>query len=493
MTKQITFHLETITPMFLAGEDQAVFEFRPPSFKGLLRFWWRAYFWGKQPSNISPKELEKAEGKIFGTTSNNGRKSRVSLRIKAPRTEGTRKPFPKHLLKNGSGGFSSNILEYLAYGTYGGRGNQFIRDYLPPNITFELILSLPDTEDFKEQERQIVMSVYLLATCGGIGSKARNGFGNIRIRSITETRNHGKEEREYAREFSLGFPSHEFFQEHVKNGTSPDEVPEFTALSRQMRIFRLKQDTYRNWDDCLAALGEIYRAAKSRLDKPLKCEKRQYIAAPITIQKRVGGRWKTYDSSFLERRAKPYFLRVVQNGEHDYQGYILYLPSHYCPKIEHNGKANPLGMRIQTTDYLRPTNMGFGVSHTLPIIVAGLMAEPGSMLIVENPESHLHPAAQSKIAQFLARIAACGVQVVIETHSDHVLNGIRLATYYGKISPDDIILHSFESTVEDGAMQIKVTCPQIDRDGRIDYWPNGFFDEWEKSLGTLLMPRGEED
>ena len=344
MTKQITFHLETITPMFLAGEDQSAFEFRPPSFKGLLRFWWRAYFWGQQTSNISSKELEEKEGNIFGTTSKNGRKSRISLRINPPQIKGTRNPFPKHLLKpSGGSSFPVNILEYLAYGTHAyqrGRGNEFIRDYLPPNTAFELILSLPDTEDFKEQERQIVMSVYLLATCGGIGSKAHNGFGNIHIRSVTERHRREERERAYPMEFPLSFPAGEFFQQHVTNGTSSDTVPDFTALSRQMQIFRLKQDSYRSWDDCLAALGEIYRSGKSRLDKPLKCDKRQYIAAPITIQQRVGGRWKIYDSSFLERRAKPYFLRVAQNSEHDYQGYIVYLPSRYCPGIEHNGKPD---------------------------------------------------------------------------------------------------------------------------------------------------------
>lgn len=342
--KQITFHLETITPMFLAGEDQSAFEFRPPSFKGLLRFWWRAYYWGMNDSNLSSKTLEEKEGEIFGTTSNNGRKSRVSIRVKAPNVEATRKPFPKHLLKSGSAsGFPTNILEYLAYGTHAyqrGRGNQFIRDYLPPGTAFDLILSLPDSETFKTQEEQIVTSVYLLATCGGVGSKARNGFGNIRITGVTEKRSGSSKEPAYAMEYPLDFPPTEFFDHHVTNGTSADAVPEFTAFSRQMEIFRLRKESYGTWDDCLAALGEIYRACKGRLDEPLRCDKRQYIAAPITIQQRVGGRWKTYDSSFLERRAKPYFLRVVRRGEHDYQGYIMYLPSRYCPEIEHNGRPN---------------------------------------------------------------------------------------------------------------------------------------------------------
>lgn len=71
--------------------------------------------------------------------------------------------------------------------------------------------------------------------------------------------------------------------------------------------------------------------------------------------------------------------------------------------------------------------MGFGVSYSLPIVLAGLFAPAGSLLLVENPEAHLHPAGQSQMGTFLAVIAGAGVQVIVETHSDHVLNGVRRA------------------------------------------------------------------
>ncbi len=150
-----------------------------------------------------------------------------------------------------------------------------------------------------------------------------------------------------------------------------------------------------------------------------------------------------------------------------------------------------LGMRVQTTDYLRPTNMGFGVSYTLPIVVAGLMAEPGTMLIVENPESHLHPAAQSKIAQFLARIAACGVQVVIETHSDHILNGIRIAVKQQKLqgydpktanSDVEILFFRQDNTTKTAVIE----RPQVYPDGGISEWPKVFFDQLEQDLEELI-------
>ncbi len=73
---------------------------------------------------------------------------------------------------------------------------------------------------------------------------------------------------------------------------------------------------------------------------------------------------------------------------------------------------------------------------------------------------------------------------MVETHSDHVLNGIRVAVHNGKFRPDDVQLHYFQRRKEDG--QSQVISPRIDRDGRIDKWPDGFFDEWDKNLEALL-------
>lgn len=137
----------------------------------------------------------------------------------------------------------------------------------------------------------------------------------------------------------------------------------------------------------------------------------------------------------------------------------------------------------------RATNVGFGITYTLPIIVAVLASEPGTMILIENPEAHLHPKGQAKMGELLALAASCGVQVVIETHSDHVLNGIRLAVHGGKLDHKDVQLHYFQRYEKQGQVFTEVVSPRIDRNGRIDEWPDGFFDEWEKSLITLLKPR----
>lgn len=132
--------------------------------------------------------------------------------------------------------------------------------------------------------------------------------------------------------------------------------------------------------------------------------------------------------------------------------------------------------------YYRPTNVGFGLTYALPVFVAALAAKPGALLIVENPEAHLHPKGQALMGRFLSRAAACGVQVIVETHSDHVLNGIRLAVKKQEISPARVQINFFERD-ESG---VRVHTPRIDQDGHIDEWPEDFFDEWEKNLVELL-------
>lgn len=139
----------------------------------------------------------------------------------------------------------------------------------------------------------------------------------------------------------------------------------------------------------------------------------------------------------------------------------------------------------------RATNVGFGISYTLPIIVAALASTPGTIILIENPEAHLHPKGQVKMGQLLALAASGGVQVVIETHSDHVLNGIRLAVHGGKLDPKDVQLHYFQRQNKEEQAVTEVISPKIDRNGRIDRWPDGFFDEWDNSLEILLAPAVE--
>lgn len=131
----------------------------------------------------------------------------------------------------------------------------------------------------------------------------------------------------------------------------------------------------------------------------------------------------------------------------------------------------------------RATNVGFGLSYSLPIVVACLSAQPGDLLLIENPEAHLHPEGQLAMGDLIARAAASGIQVIVESHSDHVLNGIRLAVKKQILSPEQVAFRFFRRN-ETGAAAIE--SPTITPDGMLSDWPNGFFTQWDDVLTQLL-------
>ena len=132
----------------------------------------------------------------------------------------------------------------------------------------------------------------------------------------------------------------------------------------------------------------------------------------------------------------------------------------------------------------RATNVGFGLSYALPVILA-LLSEPGTLCLIENPEAHLHPRGQTKLAELAARASKAGVQVIAETHSDHFMDGVRIAVRDDLIKPENTAFHYFERK----GNQTVVTSPEIDSDGRLSSWPIGFFDQHDENLARLLAPK----
>ncbi len=138
------------------------------------------------------------------------------------------------------------------------------------------------------------------------------------------------------------------------------------------------------------------------------------------------------------------------------------------------------------TNSYRSTNVGFGITYTLPILLALLASRKDALVLLENPEAHLHPQGQFKLGELMARAASCGIQVIVESHSDHILNGIRVAVRQKIIAPDKVRLYYLSRPTDTDQLSSKVDSPCVDEDGRIDEWPEGFFDEWEKGLEQLF-------
>lgn len=148
-------------------------------------------------------------------------------------------------------------------------------------------------------------------------------------------------------------------------------------------------------------------------------------------------------------------------------------------------------LRFQESDALsepvRPANMGFGITYALPIVVAGLLSQPGALFLVENPEAHLHPRGQSRMGRFLGRLAGSGVQVITETHSDHVVNGARLAVAVDRtIRPEQASILFMGHGADDGP---ELTEIGVSAAGNLSAWPDGFFDQIEEDLGGLAVAR----
>lgn len=132
-----------------------------------------------------------------------------------------------------------------------------------------------------------------------------------------------------------------------------------------------------------------------------------------------------------------------------------------------------------------PTNTGFGISYCLPIIVTCLLAEKGRFVVIENPEAHLHPSAQSKIGYFLGIMANAGLNIIIETHSDHIINGIQIAVAKKKINHNGVLINYFEKDEE----QPKINTISINEKGSLSHWPKGFFDQTQIDFSELIKLR----
>lgn len=93
--------------------------------------------------------------------------------------------------------------------------------------------------------------------------------------------------------------------------------------------------------------------------------------------------------------------------------------------------------------YCRPVNVGSGISYLISIIIICLGSEKDSIIIIENPEIHLHPKAQSRLCDFLYFISKAKRQIFVETHSDHIFNGLRAGVATSQVNRDDISVNFF--------------------------------------------------
>lgn len=128
-------------------------------------------------------------------------------------------------------------------------------------------------------------------------------------------------------------------------------------------------------------------------------------------------------------------------------------------------------------------DIGFGVSQVLPVVTLLLMAPEGSIILIEQPELHLHPLAQAELGDlFLEVTQNRGVQLIVETHSEHLLRRLQRRTAERQITPDKLRLY-FSSIVGDESQMMHV---DIDLFGQIRNWPENFFGDLSGDLDKMM-------
>ncbi|WP_409342860.1 AAA family ATPase [Paenibacillus sp. MBLB4367] len=206
-----------------------------------------------------------------------------------------------------------------------------------------------------------------------------------------------------------------------------------------------------------------------------------------------------YHSIYLADTMKTLVHDALRQNEsstkfsHQVESWMQFLFPHLKFQYETVNDLNKLTMKFSNaaadTRYCSPPNTGFGISYTLPIVTAGLKLSTGTnpVLIVENPEAHLHPMGQSRIGRYLALLSLAGVQVIVETHSEHVINGIRIFMARSGRAKDLGI--QYFSQDDEG---IRIELLELKENGELTDWPVGFFDQEQNDLKELMFLKREK-
>lgn len=141
--------------------------------------------------------------------------------------------------------------------------------------------------------------------------------------------------------------------------------------------------------------------------------------------------------------------------------------------------------RNQDMGYVTLNNVGFGLSYVLPIILTCLNSVEDSFIIIENPEAHLHPKGQSLMGKFLAQVSSANRQIIVETHSEHIINGMRLYYLENKIPPEKLAINFFSVTEN----QTRVSKISLNEKMEMMDWPEDFFDQQEIDLREMRRVR----
>jgi hypothetical protein len=139
----------------------------------------------------------------------------------------------------------------------------------------------------------------------------------------------------------------------------------------------------------------------------------------------------------------------------------------------------------KSSNWASLADVGFGVSQLLPIIVADLQLDDNSTLIMAQPETHLHPSIQAELGTYLVKqVNQLEKQYIIETHSEYLINRLRLSIVKGEIEPEDVVVYYFENTAKEGSIAHRI---EFTKHGQILNAPQGFFDTYMMDTMNIAL------
>lgn len=289
-----------VTPMFIGDANQEATWISPMSFKGALRFWWRALVWGKIRNSVENdeealKELHKQEAKLFGSTDTG--KGKITVKNLQPDKIQKVKDWPPNDANNNS--------SYLAYGITES-GNTPHREGMQENICFDVNLILNGISD--GQKKEIIVSLQLLGMFGGLGARSRRGLGAIQLERLNDEQYSIKDANDYQQKA----------ERLLKDIAIGDKAP-YTAFSNAANIKSggaLKAARIAH-----SELGRIYKNYRGQ-PSSLRGAKKKVFGLPLK-----GTEEKARQGTEEVRRASPLFFHIIsfENGTFGYS--VLSLPS----------------------------------------------------------------------------------------------------------------------------------------------------------------------
>jgi len=315
---------EIVTPMFIGGADKhEAPEIRPPSIKGALRFWWRALQWGACLKNASGNseqalhELHRQEAELFGAAFKDDKYGQglCTLKLKDVRPKGIEENWPISNNNSGSG--------FLGYGLDKTRDEPHRKAITHGQFTVCLMLK-KDTRT--EQVQQLKNTLTIWGLLGGLGSRARRGFGSIAIKKLNEQSFECNSIEQYGT----------FIRNLLNTTILAPEMPIFTALNEAMHIAQSNQgaNAYRVMDQ----LGLEYKAARKQAGSGM---------AKLPFGLPLAGNRGASDEE--NRRSSPLFMHI-HSIEKQFVAIVSFIPADFHPKYS-QGKQIDFYETIQ--DYMQ--------------------------------------------------------------------------------------------------------------------------------------------